>query len=100
VASFRLDSGKDCSAYAPSKNRARSRAGLYRPEAELADYGSNQALLKQVADFTGGRFQPDPASVYSAGGRSIASSLQLWPGLLGLAVLLSLTELILRKWKA
>jgi len=25
--------------------------------------------------------------------------LQLWPGLLGLAVLLSLTELVLRKWK-
>jgi len=80
-------------------SRAFPEAGLYRPEAELADYGSNEALLKQVAEFTGGRFQPDPASVYSGGGRSIASSLQLWPGLLGLAVLLSLAELVLRKWK-
>ena len=59
------------------ESRAFPEAGLYRPEAELADYGSNEALLKQVAEFTGGRFQPDPASVYSGGGRSIASSLQL-----------------------
>jgi len=81
------------------ESRAFPEAGLYRPEAELADYGSNEALLKQVAEFTGGRFQPDPAAVFSGGGRSIASSLQLWPGLLGLAVLLSLAELVLRKWK-
>jgi Ca-activated chloride channel family protein len=81
------------------ESRAFPEAGLYRPEAELADYGSNEALLKQVAEFTGGRFQPDPAAVFSGGGRSIASSLQLWPGLLGLAVLLSLTELVMRKWK-
>lgn len=81
------------------ESRAFPEAGLYRPETELADYGSNDALLKQVADFTGGRFQPDPGAVFSGGGRSIASSLQLWPGLLGLAVLLSLTELVMRKWK-
>jgi len=81
------------------ESRAFPEAGLYRPEAELADYGSNEALLKQVAAFTGGRFQPDPAAVFSGSGRSIASSLQLWPGLLGFAVLLSLAELVLRKWK-
>jgi uncharacterized membrane protein/uncharacterized protein YegL len=80
-------------------SRAFPEAGLYRPEAELADYGSNEALLKQVATFTGGRFQPDPAAVFSGGGRSIASSLQLWPGLLAFAVLLSLAELVMRKWK-
>jgi Ca-activated chloride channel homolog len=81
------------------ESRAFPEAGLYRPEAELADYGSNEALLKQVADYTGGRFQPDPATVFSGGGKSIASSLELWPGLLGLAVLLSLAELVMRKWK-
>ena len=81
------------------ESRAFPEAGLYRPEAELADYGSNEALLKQVAEYTGGRFQPDPAAVFSGGGKSIASSLQLWPGLLGLAVLLSLAELVMRKWK-
>ncbi len=81
------------------ESRAFPEAGLYRPEAELADYGSNQALLKQVAEFTGGRFQPDPRAVFSGGGKSIASSLDLWPGLLALAVLLNLVELVMRKWK-
>ncbi len=80
-------------------SRAFPEAGLYRPEAELADYGSNVELLKQVAEFTGGRFEPEPADVFAGTGRSIASTLSLWPGLLGFAVLLSLVELILRKWK-
>jgi Ca-activated chloride channel family protein len=80
-------------------SRAFPEAGLYRPEPELADYGSNEDLLKQVAAFTGGRFQPDPASVFSGGGRTVASSLQLWPGFLALAVALSLAELVMRKWK-
>jgi Mg-chelatase subunit ChlD len=74
-------------------------AGLYRPEAELTDYGSNVALLKQVAEFTGGRFQPDPKAVFEAGPRTIASSLQLWPGLIAFAIFLNLLELVLRKWK-
>ncbi len=81
------------------ESRAFPEAGLYRPEAELADYGSNVSLLKQVADFTGGRFEPGPKSMFDPGRRQIASSISLWPGLLGLAILLNLAELILRKWK-
>jgi uncharacterized membrane protein len=73
--------------------------GLYRPEAELSAYGSDDALLRQVAEFTGGRFQPDPRAAFEAGPRTVASSMVLWPGLLALAVLLSLIELVLRKWK-
>ena len=72
---------------------------MYRPEAELDDYGSNEALLKQVAQFTGGRFQPDPRAVFEPGQRSIETTLQLWPGLLALALALSLAELVMRKWK-
>ena len=82
-----------------AESRAFPEAGLYRPEAELADYGANQALLKQVADFTGGRFEPNPKAVFDAGRRSIASSLELWPGFLALAVGLNLIELVMRKWK-
>ena len=52
------------------ESRAFPEAGLYRPEAELADYGSNEALLKQVAEFTGGRFQPDPKDVFEPGSRT------------------------------
>jgi Ca-activated chloride channel homolog len=81
------------------ESRAFPEAGLYRPEAELADYGSNDALLKQVAEFTGGRFEPSPKSMFDPGKRQIPSSVSLWPGLLGLAIALNLAELILRKWK-
>jgi hypothetical protein len=80
-------------------SRSFPEVGLYRPEAELSTYGSNEALLRQVAEFTGGRFQPNPSAVFEAGERSVPSSMSLWPGLLGLAVALSLAELVLRKWK-
>jgi Ca-activated chloride channel family protein len=81
------------------ESRAFPEAGLYRPEAELADYGSNEALLKQVAEFTGGRFQPDPKAIFDAGARSIASTMQLWPAFLVFAIALNLIELVMRKWK-
>ncbi len=80
-------------------SRAFPEAGLYRPEAELADYGSNEALLKQVAEFTGGRFEPDPKVLFDAGQRSIASTMQLWPAFLAFAIVLNLAELVMRKWK-
>lgn len=71
--------------------------GYYRPEAELTRYGNNEALLKQVAEFSGGRFNPRYEDVFRGGGRQIETVLALWPLLLGLAILLSLAELVLRK---
>jgi len=72
--------------------------GIYRPEEELTEYGSNSFLLKKLSEYTGGRFNPTAKDVFEAGGRSVASSLRLWPGLLALALLLNLAELVLRKW--
>ena len=66
---------------------------------EMREYGNNEALLRQVAASTGGRFNPAPRQVFDAGGRSIRSTMELCPGLLSLAVALNLAELILRKWK-
>lgn len=84
----------------PAKeSRAFPEAGLYRPEAELNEYGNNEALLKQVAEYTGGSFNPEPSAVFTGTGKTIPSTLTLWPAFLGLAVLLSLAELVLRKWK-
>lgn len=80
-------------------SRAFPEVGLYRPEAELSEYGSNPLLLKQVAEFTGGRFEPSPKDVFDPGNRSLNTMLSLWPGLLGLAVALNLAELLMRKWK-
>ena len=82
-----------------NETRAFPEVGLYRQEQELNDFGSNEFLLKQVADFTGGRFNPAPKQVFDPGNRSIASTLRLWPGLLALAVALNLIELILRKFR-
>lgn len=73
--------------------------GFYRQEQELNDYGSNETLLRQVAEFTGGRLEPPARQVFDSGGRAVAATLRLWPGLLGLAVLLNLAELIHRKWR-
>jgi Ca-activated chloride channel homolog len=81
------------------ESRAFPETGLYRPEAELSEYGSNEALLKQVAEFTGGHFQPEPAAVFTGTGKTIPTTLTLWPAFLALAIILSLSELIMRKWK-
>ena len=72
--------------------------GLYRPESELTEYGSNPQLLKQVAEFTGGRFEPSTKDVFDPGNRALNTMLSLWPGLLGLALALNLAELLMRKW--
>ncbi len=81
-----------------AESRAFPEVGVYRQEQELADYGSNERLLKQVSEFTGGRFNPAARDVFNSRGRTVASTLRLWPILLVLAVLLNLVELILRKW--
>jgi len=79
-------------------SRAFPEVGLYRPEAELTEYGSNPLLLRQVAEFTGGRFEPPVKDVFDPGSRSLNIMLSLWPGLLALAVALNLAELLMRKW--
>jgi uncharacterized membrane protein len=73
--------------------------GFYRQEEEMQEYGNNVELLKQIASATGGRYNPSPRQVFDAGNRSIRSTMEIWPGLLALAILLNLAELILRKWK-
>jgi len=80
-------------------SRAFPEVGFYRQEDELQGYGNNEPLLRQIAAATGGRFNPSPREIYDAGGRSIRSIMQLWPGLLALALVLNLAELLLRKWR-
>src|SRR5262249_12524287 len=71
--------------------------GFYREEVELTQYGSNSELLRQIAEATGGRFNPTPRQVFDAGKRSVTTTMDLWPGLLALAVLCNLAELAGRK---
>lgn len=74
--------------------------GFYRQEEEMNEFGSDEALLRNIAEFTGGRFEPPTREVFNTNGRALPSTLALWPGLLALAVLLSLAEIIERKWRA
>jgi uncharacterized protein YegL len=81
-----------------NETRAFPEVGLYRQESELSDYGSNDILLKSIAQSTGGRFNPSVRQLFDNNGRSIDSTMRLWPGLLALALLLNLIELAMRKW--
>jgi len=80
-------------------SRAFPEVGFYRQEDEMMDYGSNPQLLRQIAEATGGHYNPSPKSVFDAAGRSIRSTMELWPLFLALAIVLNLAELVLRKWK-
>jgi Ca-activated chloride channel homolog len=78
-------------------SRAFPEIGFYQPERELIEYGSNEFLLRSVSQFAGGRYNPAPKQVFDSGGRSQSSTLRLWPMLLGLAIVLNLAELLMRK---
>ena len=82
-----------------NESRSFPEVGLYRQESELFDYGSNEALLKSIAQSTGGRFNPSVRQLFDSGGKYIDATMRLWPGLLALAVLLNLIELAMRKWR-
>jgi Ca-activated chloride channel family protein len=82
-----------------AESRAFPELGFFRQEDELMGYGNNEPLLKQIATATGGHFDPAPSDIFDPQGRSIRSQMELWPGLLALALLLNLVELVIRKWK-
>ncbi|MGD1072908.1 MAG: VWA domain-containing protein [Bryobacteraceae bacterium] len=82
-----------------NETRAFPEVGVYRQESEMSDYGSNDALLNSIAQSTGGRFNPSVSQLFDSGGLYIDSTMRLWPALLGLAILLNLIELAMRKWR-
>jgi Ca-activated chloride channel family protein len=81
------------------ESRAFPEVGFYRQEDEMQEYGNNTQLLRQIATSTGGRYNLNPREAFASGGRSIPTTMELWPGLLVLGLLLNLVELVLRKWK-
>lgn len=81
-----------------TENSAFPEIGLDRQEQELQDRGSDTRLLSQISSFTGGRFNPPPSSIFDSDGRVTYTRLQLWPALLAIAILFTITELIVRKW--
>ena len=71
--------------------------GTYVEEPEFRLAGTNSDLLKQVANYTGGLYEPAPDQVFASGRRGAEQELAFWPTLLGLAIALNLLELGLRK---
>ena len=58
---------------------------------------TNEGLLKQISDMTGGRFNPSPEEVFDSGGRTIYSDCSFGRCLF-LAIGLTIAELVIRKW--
>ncbi|MCB1020798.1 MAG: VWA domain-containing protein [Acidobacteria bacterium] len=84
--------------FRPSRDLERfPESGYYRENLELDVYGSNPALLEAIASATGGHVNPAPADVFRTDDRAVETSWNLWPGLLALAILLNLLELLARK---
>jgi Ca-activated chloride channel homolog len=81
------------------ESRAFPEVGFYRQEDEMQEFGNNEQLLRQIATSTGGRYGVKAGDVFEAGGRSIPAKMELWPGMLALALALNLLELVMRKWK-
>ena len=65
----------------------------------MMEYGNNMPLLRQIASATGGRYSPAAKDLFDANGKTIRSIMELWPGLLVLALVLNLAELVMRKWQ-
>jgi uncharacterized membrane protein len=80
-------------------SRAFPEVGFYRQEDEMQEFGNHEQLLRQIAASTGGRYGVKAGDVFDAAGRSIPSDMELWPGMLALALALNLLELVMRKWK-
>ena len=72
--------------------------GIYRHQPELEDHGVNEGLLKEIAQTTGGRYNPTLGEVFESGGKRVYAPWQLWPLCLALALMLTIAELVVRKW--
>ena len=81
------------------ETRAFPEVGIYRQQEEMLDYGSNPGLLRQISSLTGGQFEPSVAEVFRSGGRHLPTTWRLWPALLGVAIALTIAELVVRKWR-
>lgn len=71
--------------------------GYYLEEPEVNDFGNDERLLREVATYTSGQFNPSPSAVFDPGNVRFQSYTVLWPFLLAAAIALQLLELFLRK---
>ncbi len=70
---------------------------LFRESSEMLRWGADRELMHSIAEATGGSVNPSPERLFETGGRTVARTMDLWPVLLALAILLNLIELVARK---
>lgn len=51
-----------------NESSAFSQVRIYRPDQELDGAGPNVPLLREVSELTGGRFNPEPSSIFTPDG--------------------------------
>ena len=74
-----------------------SRVIAYSYPDEYHFYPPNTELLRSISNETKGRFQPNAADIFNAGGETTALPTPLWPYLTALALVLYLTDVLLRR---
>lgn len=74
-----------------------SRVLAYSYPDEYHFYPPNTELLRSVSDETKGRFQPRAEDIFDANGETAALPMPLWPYLAGLALLLYVFDIVLRR---
>jgi len=64
---------------------------------ELRVRPTNEALLRSIAEATGGRYDPRPADVLVSPQRTVPRTTPLWPYLLAAAALIFLADVVLKR---
>jgi hypothetical protein len=72
--------------------------GIYLPEPELTLSGQNEKLMRDLAAWTGGVFNPSPQQIFRPPASALPASLMMWPFLLALALLFNLGEVAWRRF--
>ena len=67
-------------------------------EQSLPDAADDDALLRRVAELSGGQFSPEPADIFADDGRSVDRTEHLWTRLLIAAVCLLAVDVMLRRY--
>jgi hypothetical protein len=74
-----------------------SRTLTYSYPDEYHFYPPSIEALRALSIETNGKFQPQPADIFTTHGETAASPVQLWPYLVGLALLLYVCDVFLRR---
>jgi hypothetical protein len=74
-----------------------SRVIAYSYPDEYHFYPANTEMLRSISQESKGKFQPRPEEIFDANGETTALPTPLWPYLAGLALVLYLTDVLLRR---